>query len=351
MYVKAWGLLLSCVCVFSSCNKKNSDSGSFNSSISKSLTERHEIIKFDDKLLVGASMKDSVFFIKQRGEQYGFIAVDLEGNQLNEFGQYGVGPNDVLDPMFVSTTNKDSSIYIEDANSRKIMQIVKDGTSFTLEKAIDYPMEIYPSSNLAFSDNYIVGRMIDYKSKDMFFIYDKDTKKKIILDNYPTVEGLTENVNYFYASNLALNEEKKRIIAAMYFFDMAHIYDLEGNRMKTITFSDKYMPNIDKGLGVFDLSKGKTGFTGIFATNDFCYLVRSIEAPIIENNELIDFKNKDELIKMNWEGEVIDTYSIPDKKIGNVFVSDVNNKVYFISHEIKSLEEEFYTLVSYKLPN
>jgi hypothetical protein len=130
------------------------------------------------------------------------------------------------------------------------IDIENDRKTFTLKKVMEYPDKIYMSEENNFSDNYIAGRKLTGRG-EMFYIYNKNTNSIIDIDYYLVIRNLPHDIGMINATVLALNEEKNRIVAGMYFFDLILLYNLTGERIKTFRFSDDCIPNSNKlGWGI-----------------------------------------------------------------------------------------------------
>jgi hypothetical protein len=233
---------------------------------------------------------------------------------------------------------------LEDGNLKKILKIeidnIDNNKTFTLKQHIDYPERIFLSSEINFSDNFVVGRKIS-KGK-MFYIYKMGADLINDIDYYPLIRNLKHDPNYIYAPTLALNEEKNKIVVGMYFFDMFHLYDLNGNRIKSFCFSENCIPKFESDDLMQDLQNGYSGIIRVFPTNDYCYLLRITGEPLTNNNEKM-------LIKINWDGELIKVYKIQDEIEGQFYISEKEKKMYAIRHFIDAEEKEIYGIVSYSL--
>jgi hypothetical protein len=263
---------------------------------------------------------------------------------IGSFGTRGQGPEDLIFPQFASSVNGINGLCIYDVNARKIMKIKqKNDKYFLFEKLMDYPIKIFPADNICYSGNLIVGRKIGAGSEKMFFIYDIAKDMIYETDIYPILEANVDDISYAYASNLALNTNRGKIIAGMYFFDMFHIYDLEGKRIKTVCFSKNSIPKVDQERNMLDLKNGYSGIVSVFSTEDYCYFLRYTQIPNINDTEKI-------LIQINWDGEIINTYAINEALVTPKFCIDTQkNKMYAITHSIGADMVEYNNVVSYNL--
>jgi hypothetical protein len=295
---------------------------------------------------------DSFAVINQKMDDSCLVVLNINTKEIiTQLGPVGLGPGDVIDPDFMPDTDQDDDgyLYLDDTNAKRFLKINfrSPDKNFELEKWIDYPEKIYPSSNLNYSQDLFVGRKVETDRGKMFYIYDSKTDSFAWVDYYPVVENLKTNQNYFYAPHLCLNRGKKRIVAGMYFFDLVQLYDLSGNRKKVISFSENYIPQINKNNS-FDLTKGYSGVNFMYATKDYCYIKRTTNIPVSAESE-IEVKTEDVIIQMDWDGNIVKIYSSPDTLSGGFCVDENTKKLFAIRHQTDSELNEYYDIVSFDL--
>jgi hypothetical protein len=308
------------------------------------------IIEFDYKFPNDITIKDSIIFIIHKKMPSTMMAYNFYTKKfICDFG-YIEGPNNVISPKFITSIDSNNDMIIGDVNSKKILKIIQKkidaSTIFDLESYIEYPLQIYPSGEVNFSANFIVGRMIGVNS--MFYIYSRDTEKITNCDFYPVINAPYDvDLNNLCAPCLALNEKKNRIVAGMYFFDMFHLYDLTGKRLKTFCFTENFMRNFTSNEPYQELREhGYSGIIKIFASNDYCYLLRLTEKPSTHE----EYKEYDVMIiQINWDGDLIASYQLgSDVLVGTFFVDELTNKLYMI-RIIDAKDGEIYAITSYLL--
>lgn len=321
----------------------------FDLSKSASIEVSDTLLRFIDKNPIGVSLVDSNLFVICAQSDTTIIAYDIKrGIKVNGFGIVGSGPEDVIEPSFVLSVENEYC-YLEDASTKKLLRIDKSKTGeFYLSKFAEYPAEIFPSSNLNMSAEYFVGRQVG-SNETMFNIFNRKSKNMINVDFYPKLHGV-EDVNYYCASNVILNAPKNRIVTGMYFIDMCQIYDLKGNLLKLVYFSEQFIPKTDQKRKILDLSQGYSGIQRVFPTKDACYLLRVTELPVFNSvGEYISSKKDFILIKLNWDGQVEKSFVIKDKIQGQFYIETSTNMMYAIRHSAESTDREYYDIVSYKI--
>lgn len=334
-------LLIFCI-IFSSCNKNYTEKfHQLNLSNHSIIDSTTTIIEFDDKYPVSLAAKDSLLYVICVKSDTCLHVVNLNTKKLmTSLGTVGHGPNDLINPNFILSLNH-SKILLDVGNLNKIVRIENNAGQIELSEDIPYPEPIFLSSELNMSTNYIVGRKVDSLEGSMFFIYNKNTNQLIKSDCYPSLSTPVKDKNYVYAPVLALNESKNRIIVGMYFFDLFHIYDLSGNRIKTFSFSEKYTPHIDKKGGFIHLEDGYTGIIRAYPTKEYCYLLRSEKDKNGDSSEM--------LIQIDWEGNLIHSYKFKDHVSGQFYINEDSNTLYIICNYIRSDDEDIFAIISYNL--
>lgn len=307
------------------------------------LVDSNEVVYiFEDEYPVSLSIKDSLLYVIKIKSDYCMTAINLNTRkEINMFGHKGYGPNDLIGPNFVLSTDNDA-VIVDDGNLKRILQIKYTTDSMQISDYIEYPNQIFISSEINISNNYIVGRKVDALEGKMFFVYNRNTENIFETEYFPKLKARLSDLNYSYAPTIGLNEQKSRIIAGMYFFDMFHVYDLKGNRINTFCFSEKSIPDVDKKNKTLDLSDGYSGVIRIFPTKEYCYLMRmSTQASDTEAQMMI--------IQIDWDGKLINAYRFKDNISGQFYVDEENRKIYLIKNYISPVGDDIFAVVAYKI--
>ena len=326
---------------FLSCTNQKIDYGYFDLSKSLSLMNGDTIDRFDNKQIFDITVRDSVLFVSFYNSDTCIGVINIsEKKTVNAFGIKGNGPSDLLFANFILTTDHSINPYIQDSNHAKMLKIIASSENqYQLEKLIDYPSEIFSTSSLNYTDHFIVGRKIGTEEGDIF-IFNRTEGNINYVNLHPEIDIDPIHKSYFLASVVGFNEKKGRIIAGMYFLDMFHVLNLNGKIIKTITFSNNSIPQINKK--VFDLSNGFSGFFQVFITDGYCYLLRKTES-IYENKTTKSCI----LLQINWDGEIINSYAMPET-VKRFCVDSSNKKLYVVTNEFDNLVE-FDSIVAYEI--
>jgi hypothetical protein len=337
--IKLAGLIILLITLFTSCGSNKKQEFTYvDLSNASTLDSPETLFEFYDKHPVDVCVKDSVVFIQLVQSDTCVAALSLNSRKIiSLFGIRGSGSDEVYGPEFIKAIGF-SDVLMEDGNRRKILKIEPDKVSgtFSLKKYIDYPSKLKINGDINFSQNFIIGYMV---KGTMFDIYNRNTDSILHIESYPTIFDSQADKHLFniYSPSLGLNEEKNRIIAGMYMFDIFHLYDLEGQRIESFRFSEKYIPDTDMN----DMQQSVDGFfPQVFPTNDYCYLMRMTQVSNDERTHII--------LKVNWDGKLINAYKIPEM-YGRFCVDEKEKKLYAIRHYVNEKDEEIFAIVSYRL--
>lgn len=326
--------------ILTSCSFPKNEFSYIDLSKSIVLDSAETIFDFEDKYPISVKASDSLLYVIQIKSNNCMMTLNLNTNKLiNSFGHVGHGPNELVNPDFILSTDN-SEILIEDGDSRKIMKVYQNSDTVKLVEYIKYPEAIFISSEINFSENFIVGRKVDALEGKMFFVYNRNTGTIFEEDYFPKLNNPVSDLNYTFAPAIAFNEQKNRIVAGMYFFDMFHLYDLTGKRINTFCFSEKSIPKVKKKA--LNLQDGYSGIIRVFPTDDYCYLFRITKKPT-------DSRVEKMIIQINWEGELINSYRFMDDISGQFYVDENSRKLYIIRNYINLEDNEIYGIVSYDL--
>lgn len=301
------------------------------------------IVRFDDRYPIELGYTDSLLYIQQRLVNYHYIVYDFRADKLiDSVVPIGSAPNNLLYPEFVSSVQS-SEIVIFDSGVGEFFVPRFSNDGFCLKNLEGLPTDLTASSDLSVSAKFIAGRKMAIGEPSMFYIYNKEDSLLHNVSPSPKLLNEIADPNYTYAAVVGLNEEKNRVVGGMYFFDLIHLYDLGGNLIKSVHFSQNSIPSVNSETKSLDLSDGYSGIVRVFPTRDYCYLMRITEAP-----EHIQRSDK-MILQLNWEGELIQAYAFEDNITGRFYVDETNKKLYAIRHRIESDDLELFEVVSYRL--
>lgn len=325
-----------------SCSSVKKDSIFVDLSNPAILQSPETILEFDDKYPTSVKVVDSLLFvIYVKADTCVDVFNILTKQKIKSLGPVGHGADDLINPNFILSVDNDK-VLLDEENLKKILEIKCDVDSMQLKEYIPYPDPIFISSETNFSKNYIVGRKIDAIDGKMFFIYNRNTEEISEVNCFFDLKESVSDYNYTFAPTIAFNEQKNRVIAGMYFFDMIHIYDLEGERINTFRFSEDCIPKVDKNTRMLALENGYSGFVRCFSTEKYCYLLRMTIDPMQEKSECM-------LIQIDWDGNLINSYRFADNVSGQFCIDESAHKIYIIRNDWNADMSEVFDIVSYNL--
>ena len=314
--------------------------------ISKStpLQSSETILRFDDKYPVSVKVKDSLLFVIHVKSDTCVEVYNMETKRkIKSLGPVGHGADDLINPNFILSADNDR-VLLDEGNLKKIVEITQDDAGdMRLKEYIPYPDSLFVSSETNLSENYMAGRKVDSVDGKMFFVYNRNTGKILEAQCPFTLNEPVSDYNYTFASIVALNERQNRIIIGMYFFDLVHIYDLEGKHISTFKFSEKCIPDVNKNTRMLALGNGYSGFIRCFPTEKYCYLLRMTTDPAAGKTEKM-------LVQTDWDGNLVHSYRFADNVSGQFFVDENAHKLYIIRNSWDAaINEEIFDIVSFNL--
>ncbi|MCR6503753.1 TolB-like 6-bladed beta-propeller domain-containing protein [Bacteroides muris (ex Fokt et al. 2023)] len=325
-----------------SCNSVNSDIRFVDLSNSIILQAPEQILEFEDKYPTSIKVVDSLLFVIYVKADTCIDVFNLYTKQkISSLGPVGHGDGDLINPNFILSIDK-SGILLDEGNLKRILEIKCGSDSMWLQEYITYPDPIFISSETNLSENFIVGRKIDAIDGKMFFVYNRATDEVFEVDSSFELEETVSDYNYTYAPTITFNEQQNRIIAGMYFFDMIHVFDLEGKHINSFNFSEKSIPSVNKNTKMLALENGYSGFIRCFPTEKYCYLLRMTVSSRKEDTEKM-------LIQIDWNGNLINSYKFADNVSGQFCIDEYSHKIYIIRNGWSVDRGEFFEVVSYNL--
>ena len=335
-----------------SCSKK-SDYSYVDLSDARILSNPQRLLRFSDKYPFDIAIKDSLaILLFNKDDTCGAVYNLNTRKPVGYFGMVGNGPGEVTGISFVKNIEyalKKDSLYFFDANRGRLMGIsLKMQNHFALNDILNSPNPLYKS----FEQNITKNRMIGITGRrvpEMFFIYNFITRERQSIECFPEISDIDSIMkSSYYSALLGVNEKNEKIIAGMSCFDMIHIYSFQGERIKTICFSEKCIPPVKDHI--FDLSKGYFSMYGIYPTKNFCYIKRrEILSVSMENNKYRS-TNITSILKLDWNGKLISSYTLPGEDlIRGLYIDEKLNRLYLIQNTIEADNADYWDVVYYDL--
>lgn len=311
----------------------------------KDLHSESLIKSFGEKFPVSVEFYDSLLYIVMAKSDTCIYIYNIKNNeQEGSIGNLGYGPNDVLSPNLIMNSyalkKKYNGVVYYDLNTKRIY-LAKDKNKLVPITSINE--NICPAKDISMGDRYWIGQKILPNNESPCQIYDSIADVMEAIDTYPKINEIDSKVdrNYLYSSKIVFNEKKNRIILGMYFWDLIQVYDLNGHKIKTFSLIQDYDP--ENSMKRMFKDEDYIGFNQIYATEDYCYLRRVLTNGKSRRGE------KNQIIKMDWDGNIITIYSLDDLMVGGFTVNEKDGVIIGIVQTVNEEIEEFYNIVSYKL--
>lgn len=258
---------------------------------------------------------------------------------IRNMGKSGQGPTDCLFPFFVkndiSTPNE---FTISDASLGKCKKFKlnhnqKDSLIYLVKETAIHP-EILGSTDMTQLANNYYGTQDQMQG--LFFIHhlEQDTTEWIPYPN--SIPELKEDeLKTTKQSRITVNLKKKRIAAAMRFYNQLFIYDENGKQLKSKSFGDELIPKI---VNQRIEPSSKIFFGRICSTEQYIYLILSNQT--YRSTHTGDTPPS-KIAIFDWELNHIRTLQT-DQNVYNMLVDSLYKRIlFFVSDAEKN--SELYT--------
>lgn len=311
----------------------------------KDLRSPHLIKCFGEKLPVSVEFYDSLLYVVMAKSDTCIYIYNLKDYKLEgTLGKLGHGPNDILSPNLMMNSNalkkQLGGVVYYDLNT-KLVYLAKEKNQLTPITKINDNMS--PAKDISMGNRYWIGQKIVHNSESLCQIYDSETNVIQAIETYPKIEDIDNRVdrNYLYSSKIVFNENKYRIVIGMYFWDLIQVYDLIGNKIKTFSLVQDY--DAESSMRRMFEEEDYVGFNQIYATENYCYLRRVL------TNGKSRRAEKMQIVKMDWDGNIITVYRLDDLMVGGFTVDENNNTIIGIVQTENDEMDEYYNIVLYEL--
>lgn len=329
-----WIMLSACICA---CSQRASNKSEDVEVVPKKLVKVDTLTAF---------YEDYPAFLDVRGNRLCVTLVKSDtclalfdknsGKPIKRMGVKGNGPQDMQSPEIVKNgcLVDDERFVFYDLNQQKMFFLDKEGG---LE---DFSPLTTRYGSLNVTSDYIVGHSTGF-DPSLFLMKDRKTGEVKTMDLYPKLSESQEErfknmLRYMYSPHVLCNEVQNRIVLAMYFFDMIQIYNFQGELQKTIALGEE--KDFEAMFSALTNNEDYWGYSSVYATKEFCYLHRALKDGVTRDSK------QSQIVKMDWEGRVLDIYDL-DVKLGGGFCVDEDGKLYGLIHDVVDDEEVFLLLV------
>ena len=270
-----------------------------------------ELVSIKATLFNPTSLKvcDSILVIREKPIGHkAFKIVDLkEFNVIAEYGQFGRGPGELINPGSFFYDDIENAIWISDWTKNQFYKLPVDSvlgvTDYIPTTSIDINIGLMPMLNVFYFDHGLLGFScfnLRRKGSILFIDYDGNLIDSLTISN-STLHGLWTDMNLSDNPYLIeYNRNKKEFAVANRHSDDILILDENGEA------SSRTKGSIQRALTKAKNTSGKyTTYYSVFSDEEYLYAYYVGDYPfyISSTNELIRINYPNRLLVFNWQGE------------------------------------------------
>lgn len=295
-------------------------------------------IEFNDLLMkpVSITYRDSLLYMKNRGtENYFHVFDPYTLGKIGEFGEFGNGPKDFIEPVIVQSN--DHWLWI-------LNQMKRSLSSYKIDFE-EGKIEIIENNKIAFDDhvdqlavldsNTIIASMMKPEAK-RFYFFDGRGELTATGGGYPEsgIEFTDFEKIEGFMSQIAVNYKYKRIFVSHKQTDLIEIYDFDGKLLHRKHGPDHFFPAVKQtndGETVKVRSNPGKSRDGYFSPKYAGEEVFVLYSGIVyePGNAMYQI---DQIYVFDWEGSPLKIYKL-DQAIFNFDVDVKNRVIYGLSAE------------------
>lgn len=297
-----------------------------------------ERIEFNDLLMkpVSITYRDSLLYMKNRStENYFHVFNPYTLSKIGEFGAFGNGPNDFMEPVIIQSD--DHWLWILNQMKRSLSRYKIDFK--------EGEIEIIENNKIAFDDhvdqlavldnNTIIASMMKPEDKKFYFFNGQGEltatggeypESGIEFTNFEKIEG--------FMCQIAVNHKYKRIFVSHKQTDLIEIYDFDGKLLHRKHGPDHFFPVVKQtsdGDMVKVRSNPGTSRDGYFSPKYAGEEVFVLYSGVVFNGSNAMYQI-DQIYVFDWEGTPLKIYKL-DQPIFNFDVDVKNRVIYGLSAE------------------
>lgn len=304
---------------------------------------------------VNLTVIDTFLVIQKKEEKFLKVYSTKTHKFLSEYGSSGNGPNEFMAPYLLKQVNYDSDdnapiISVYDFNRLSlnfinVFDLIKEKNGFHIQERLPNksPYNIYFYFN---DESFFLAKA---EAGGRFIHYDRFTDDFKIIPYLPKVkfEIKKEYLSAVYRSAVAVNENKRLIVAAPLLLGEIDFFDLNGNYLRSTFFED---PNkLERELIISEETKifDPTHYiVDIDSKGDYIYCLNynNKQTDLSTNNpsEILNLK----VLVFDWEGNPVKEYILQDKRyIESFAVDEKNQMIYAYCRD----EKEMNNIIGYKM--
>lgn len=257
-----------------------------------------------------------------------YVVNKTTGELENSFGKRGRGPEEYLQPTIVRNEkqyNQDNLLDVYDmgtntantldlTNPKEICRI--------LNSEIKAPNEVYGMKFINRIGDEIMGQ-VAIQTEDatwLKFVNINDAKVQNKIPYFNSELVIKTGASFIFDTHVYVSALSNKIITGMSFFDYINILNRKGELLKRYQFGETPLPQLDdKGT----ISKYIVYTHLSYSSPNYCYFLRygtDMNRPDFDDTGMT-------LIKLDWNGNFVDSYSIEHFLYG--FCVDEQNGVLY----------------------
>jgi len=315
------------------------------------LTEGDTIIGYDVEYPIAMAECGGRLFVTFHGNDSLLDIIDAKtGDRISRNFIKGNGPNDFSGLEFMRNAGVYSSTGME---AYDINMLKKANYDLSTDSLYVTPFLFTPAQSINHfgKDRYAAVPISSPTDSDVFFnFYDADgviteSVKRPFTLSESTLEALSGR-NMFLVPYLFANPDKKRLLAPMYFMDAVFVLDDTGTIISTCSPGSGNI-DFDKAINTLMAGEDYIRYKGGYATPDYCLFVRSLQK--LDENKTTDYTSEAEIIKFDWDGNPLATYTIPGSIPRNICTDD-NGNLWVMTFDVaENPTNETYYIVRYSM--
>lgn len=293
-------------------------------------------LAFDDILLkpVKIHLVDSFLIMKNRNtEQTYYIFNVFTKKKICECVPFGIGPGEMIDPRFISST--DGNIWIFDKNRQVLCicdrQTFFQGESLIVNKSIKF--ENFCNNIVPIPGKGFIASIFDKNKR--FGLFNQNGDTICYKGEYPELSSLTTHIEQVegFMSEFTVNAEENRIFVSHSRTDLIEYYDTDMNLIKRIHGPEHFFPEVHQEGDRIATNKG--------AERDAYYCPLSVgkKVFVLYSGKFFNPMNhdylKDKILVFDWNGAPQQYYQL-DTPIFDFAVDEKRGVIYGLTDKPES---------------
>ena len=326
--------------LLSSCqsNEKYSDAECISfSDFGEVIYLKGDSVAFDDILLkpVKIHLVDSILIMKNRNTEYAYYIFNiLTKKKIGERVSFGIGPNEMIDPRFIPST--DDNAWIFDKN-RKILNIC-DRQKFLKEENLEINKTIEFED---FCDNIVfipskgfIASVFKLNNK-RFGLFNLEGDTICYKGEYPTLSSLQTNIEQVeqFINEFTANVEEDRVFVSYKRTDLIECYDTDMNLIKRIHGPEHFFPEVHQVGDRIRTNKGteRDAYSFPLSVGKKVFVLYSGKVFNPRNHDYL----KDKILVFDWNGNPQQCYQL-DIPIFDFAVDEKSRIIYGLTDKPES---------------